>query len=74
LAVKLKTLQKMADWSKLIGITIITLSIIVSFIDGFDLGVFNSTVGGIGFGALLAFIVPFWLGRISKSKTFRTFI
>ncbi len=74
MAVSERSLKKLADWSKLVGISIITLSVIVSLIDGLDLLIFNSSVGGITVGAILAFLVPFWLGRISKNKTFRKYL
>ena len=69
-----KQLKQISNWSKFIGFSIITISVITSFFNIDDVNIVNSTVGGMGIGVLLAFIVPFWLGKLSKYKSFKKYL
>ena len=66
-----RKLKKISDLSKLVGFSIITLAVIGGF---FDVNILSSSIGGVGFGILLAFVVPFWMGKISKHKSFRKYL
>lgn len=54
--------------------TMLTLSAIATFLEVDNANILNSTVGGMTIGVLLAFVAPFWMGRLSKQKSFRKYL
>lgn len=65
-----KQLESNANRFQLLGMSIITLSVFQALIPQLDYIPLEYSVGGIGIGSLIGWVIPFWLRKAGSNKKF----
>ena len=61
-------LEKTANISQLLGILLITLSVLGGFFPHLRLYDTEYLVGGVGMGVIFAWVIPFWIRKLQEGK------